>query len=295
MTGNKQSILPIALAALCGTLAACASTPEPRTATASPVQRTTAVSRAATPPPANTVRPTGRVEPRVGNPYQINGRTYVPAFDDAYDRTGIASWYGPGFHGRLTASGEVFDENLLTAAHTTLPIPSLVEVTNVENGRTVIVRLNDRGPFVDDRIIDLSRAAAHQLGFLGSGLAHVRVRYLGPVDGPGVSAPPVIFTASTAADDPIAAQVLADMRATDDAAPRRVTIQAGSFTELANAQALQSRLASRGEVWIEEADVNGQPVYRVLLGQWENRADAEQTRTALRTEGVFDARVVSMR
>lgn len=241
------------------------------------------------------VRPNGRVEPRAGNPYQINGVTYVPAFDDAYDRTGIASWYGPGFHGRLTASGEVFDENLMTAAHTTLPIPSLVEVTNVENGRTIVVRLNDRGPFVDDRIIDLSRAAATELGFIGRGLAHVRVRYLGPVDGPGVSAPPVIFTASNTGDDPIAAQVLADMRASDEATERLVTIQAGSFTDRDNAQALQERLEPRGDAWIEEAIVNGRTVFRVLLGQWENRAEAEMTRTALRTDGIFDARVVSLR
>ncbi|WP_272906838.1 septal ring lytic transglycosylase RlpA family protein [Hyphobacterium sp. SN044] len=268
--------------------------PEPREA--STPQRTTAVVRAA-PSPSVTqpARPSGRIEPRVGNPYQINGRTYVPAFDDSYDRTGIASWYGPGFHGRLTASGEVFDENLMTAAHTTLPIPSLVEVTNLENGRTVVLRLNDRGPFADDRIIDLSRAAATELGFIGQGLAQVRVRYLGPVDGPGVSAPPVIFTASNTGDDPIAAQVLADMRANGETTQRLVTIQAGSFTDRDNAQALQARLEPRGDAWIEEAIVNGQTVFRVLLGQWENRAEAEMTRTALRTDGIFDARVVSLR
>ena len=277
----------------CALTAACASTPESRITT---TQRTTTVARhtppTATPSPR---RPAGRIEPRVGNPYQIAGRTYVPAHDDSYDRTGIASWYGPGFHGRLTASGEVFDENLMTAAHTTLPIPSLFEVTNVENGRTIVVRLNDRGPFVDDRIIDLSRAAAHELGFLGSGLANVRVRYIGPVDGPGVSAPPVIFTASNPSDDPIAAQVLADMQASDAATSRRVTIQAGSFTDRSNAQSLQARLASRGEAWIEEARVNGQAVFRVLLGQWDDRAEAEQIRTTLHTDGIFDARVVSLR
>jgi rare lipoprotein A len=215
---KSKSIQRLAILSSCLVAAACASTPEPRE---------TAVMRAA-PSPSVTqpARPSGRIEPRVGNPYQINGRTYVPAFDDTYDRTGIASWYGPGFHGRLTASGEVFDENLMTAAHTTLPIPSLVEVTNLENGRTVVLRLNDRGPFADDRIIDLSRAAATELGFIGQGLAQVRVRYLGPVDGPGVSAPPVIFTASNTDDDPIAAQVLADMRANGETTQRLVTIQA---------------------------------------------------------------------
>lgn len=291
---KSKSIQRLAILSSCAVAAACASTPEPREA--SVPQRTTAVVRTA-PSPSVTppARPNGRIEPRVGNPYQINGRTYVPAFDDTYDRTGVASWYGPGFHGRLTASGEVFDENLMTAAHTTLPIPSLVEVTNLENGRTVVLRLNDRGPFADDRIIDLSRAAATELGFIGQGLAQVRVRYLGPVDGPGVSAPPVIFTASNTGDDPIAAQVLADMRANGETTQRLVTIQAGSFTDRDNAQALQARLEPRGDAWIEEAIVNGQTVFRVLLGQWENRAEAEMTRTALRTDGIFDARVVSLR
>lgn len=117
---------------------------------------------------------------KVGRPYTISGRTYVPRRDDNYDETGLASWYGPNFHGRPTANGEVFDQNLMTAAHPTLPIPSIAEVTNLENGRQVIVRINDRGPFVDDRMIDLSRGAATQLDFIGRGLARVRVRYLGP-------------------------------------------------------------------------------------------------------------------
>ncbi len=116
----------------------------------------------------------------MGRPYTIAGRTYVPRRDDNYDETGLASWYGPNFHGRPTANGEVFDQNLMTAAHPTLPIPSIAEVTNLENGRQVIVRINDRGPFVDDRMIDLSRGAATQLDFIGRGLARVRVRYLGP-------------------------------------------------------------------------------------------------------------------
>jgi rare lipoprotein A len=117
---------------------------------------------------------------KVGEPYTISGRRYVPQREDSYDEVGTGSWYGPNFHGRPTANGEIFDQNLLTAAHTTLPIPSVVEVTNLENGRSIIVRLNDRGPFVDDRIIDLSRAAATQLGYQSRGLAQVRVRYLGP-------------------------------------------------------------------------------------------------------------------
>jgi rare lipoprotein A len=117
---------------------------------------------------------------RVGKPYVVNGRTYTPAYDPKYDRTGEASWYGPQHHGRKTASGEVFDQNRLSAAHTTLPLPSLVEVTDLATGRKLKVRVNDRGPFVPGRIIDLSKAAAEQLGIRTRGVAKVRVRYLGP-------------------------------------------------------------------------------------------------------------------
>lgn len=119
---------------------------------------------------------------KLGNPYTVAGRTYVPRNDPNYDRTGTASWYGDDFHGRLTANGEVFDMNRLTAAHPTLPLPSLVRVTNVENGRSLVVRVNDRGPFLHNRIIDLSRASAKTLGFQHQGTARVRVQYVGPAN-----------------------------------------------------------------------------------------------------------------
>jgi rare lipoprotein A len=112
-------------------------------------------------------------------PYQIRGRWYHPREDPDYQEVGMASWYGDRFHGRPTATGETFDMNALTAAHKTLPLPGLVEVTNLETGRTVILRVNDRGPFVDGRIIDLSRGAARELGLLERGVGRVRVRYLG--------------------------------------------------------------------------------------------------------------------
>jgi rare lipoprotein A len=113
---------------------------------------------------------------RVGEPYKINGVWYYPAVDYNYDRTGIASWYGEEFDGRSTANGEIFDLNQLTAAHTTLPMPSIVEVTNLENGRLLQLRVNDRGPFVDGRLIDVSRRAAQLLGFETRGTTPVRVR-----------------------------------------------------------------------------------------------------------------------
>jgi len=115
---------------------------------------------------------------KVGNPYQINGIWYYPAVDYGYEETGIASWYGAQFHGRQTANGERFDMNALSAAHRTLPMPSFVRVTNLENGRSVILRVNDRGPFARGRIIDVSRRAAQLLGFEVQGTARVNVAIL---------------------------------------------------------------------------------------------------------------------
>jgi rare lipoprotein A len=115
---------------------------------------------------------------RVGEPYQIKGVWYYPAVDYNYDKTGVASWYGEQFHGRYTANGEIFDLNQLTAAHTTLPMPCIVEVTNLQNGRSLQLRVNDRGPFVDGRLIDVSRRAAQLLGFESKGTTPVRVRIL---------------------------------------------------------------------------------------------------------------------
>jgi len=115
---------------------------------------------------------------KVGGPYTIKGVTYYPKVDYAYDAVGTASWYGEPFHGQYTANGEVFDLNELTAAHCTLPLPSIVEVVNLETNRALRIRINDRGPFVDGRIIDVSRRVAQLLGFERSGIARVRVRVL---------------------------------------------------------------------------------------------------------------------
>jgi len=115
---------------------------------------------------------------KVGKPYQVYGRWYSPSYEEKYDETGKASWYGPGFHGGKTASGERFDQNALTAAHRTLPLPSIVRVTNLDNGKSAIIKINDRGPFAHDRIIDLSRGAAAALGVIKTGTAKVRVQFL---------------------------------------------------------------------------------------------------------------------
>lgn len=120
---------------------------------------------------------------KIGKPYQINGEWYFPRMVDRYREVGVASWYGQPFHGRQTANGEIYDMHGMTAAHPTLPLPSVARVTNLENGRTITVRVNDRGPFAKKRIIDLSRRAAWALGFKDQGTAEVEVVYLGLADG----------------------------------------------------------------------------------------------------------------
>jgi rare lipoprotein A len=135
-------------------MAACASTPEPRLGAGG--------------------------HHKLGKPYQIGGRWYHPKDERDYAETGVASWYGPGFDGKPTANGERYDQNAVSAAHRTLPLPSHVEVANLDNGRRLVVRVNDRGPFARDRIIDLSRRAAQLLGFEAKGTARVRLRRVYP-------------------------------------------------------------------------------------------------------------------
>jgi rare lipoprotein A len=122
---------------------------------------------------------------RVGKPYTVGGRIYVPEEDPSYREEGLASWYGDDFHGRLTANGEVFDMTSLTAAHPTLPMPCYARVTNLGNGKSLIVRVNDRGPYHGNRLIDVSNKAAELLQFKGNGVARVRVEYVAraPLEG----------------------------------------------------------------------------------------------------------------
>lgn len=116
----------------------------------------------------------------VGKPYQVRGKWYTPEENPSYTGQGTASWYGSDFHGRLTANGEIFSANAITGAHPTLPLPSYVRVTNLDNGRSLVVRVNDRGPYISGRLMDISHRAADMLGFVHAGSAHVQVAYVGP-------------------------------------------------------------------------------------------------------------------
>jgi len=247
---------------------------------------------------------------KVGRPYQVSGLWYVPAREDNYNEVGVASWYGPNFHGRDTANGEVFDQNLLSAAHTTLPIPSIVRVTNLENGRSITVRLNDRGPFVDDRIIDMSRAAAVELGFHRQGTARVRVQYMGPAGAHDqalqagatpqttpnttlVSAEPAYRPQAPGLYSPDPAPVRRAPQRRPEPANRSIYVQVASFHERARAIELVRRLGAGGPVFITSVDVNGSTWHRVTIGPWPMMRAANEARDAVARMGFPDARVVS--
>ena len=225
-------------------------------------------------------------QPYAGPPYQVAGKWYVPTYEPNYDEVGIASWYGPTFHGKDSASGEVFDEMAMTAAHPTLPIPSLVRVTNLENGKTVVVRLNDRGPFVDDRLIDLSKAAGAALDLHGKGTAKVRVQYVGPAPAEANATPlqPVSQKLAVRAE-PIAAVIAPPAPIVRAAGARGFFLQAGSFADLGNANALRNELRSAGAVSIAAVQVNGTEFYRVMVGPWASRDQAEQAQARLSAVG----------
>jgi len=258
---------------------------------------------------------------RVGPPYEANGRWYVPTPEPGYSETGIASWYGPTFHGQPTASGENFDQEAMTAAHPTLPIPSLVQVTNLENGREIIVRVNDRGPFVGERLIDLSRRSAEVLGFEQAGQARVHVRYLGP-------APRRVDSAATPVQTPVAASTVTPTsgptsllpapvettRADDDLAgaplggspPRQVATyappaaegafyaQVGAFADLTNAHRIRDAVSAAGPVAVDvRRTASGGELFRVRVGPWNTREEAEAARRQLASLGFGEAIVAA--
>ena len=250
---------------------------------------------------------------KIGTPYEIEGEWYYPQEDATYDNTGIASWYGPKFHGRRTANGEIFDMDLLTAAHPTLPMPVRAKVTNLENGRSVIVRINDRGPFAKDREIDMSRHAADLLGFKEKGTAKVRVQYLGraplydasgrlikrqepdrfiadkpetPKEYSKVAAAPVAPVDVRSADGKRVVKPLPDIE------EKRYAVQVGVFSMRENAEALQVRLKDFAPVKIVEVEMGGATLYRVKMGGANIRADARLTLERLVAAGHTDAVII---
>jgi len=223
-----------------------------------------------------------RVEPRsrYGNPpfYDVYGkRYYVLSTNIGYVERGVASWYGPGFHKIRTSTGEPYDMYAMSAAHRTLPLPAYVRVTNLENGRSVVVRVNDRGPFVGNRIIDLSFSAANRLDMVRNGTAFVEVRSIDPSALPPAS-PTVTAAAATAA-------------AAKGGAP--LFLQAGAFADPANAQRLAQKLrgGAYGKVFVQDDEIAGRRMYRVRIGPLPNVAEFDRIVAALEHDGIHDARL----
>jgi rare lipoprotein A len=227
----------------------------------------------------------------------------TPAFaskaKSGYEQVGTASWYGARHHGKRTASGEPFNMNAATAAHPTLPMGSLLEVTNLANDRSVQVRVNDRGPYASARIIDLSRAAAEKLDFVGTGTARVRVR-VRTVDLRGPGEPTPVEPAEELPAAPVAyAELEGGLHETP--LPTRVVpvsgeayvVQAGTFSIRANAERAADRLKATGVTEIREVDLRGGAFHVVVVGVWAERDDAETARSAVAAVGFADARVVS--
>ena len=208
---------------------------------------------------------------KIGKPYQVYGVWYSPADDRNYDARGIASWYGPSFHALSTANGERYDQDDVTAAHKTLPMPSWVDVENLDNGRRLVVRINDRGPFVAGRIIDLSRRSAQLLGVDRAGLARVRVRRVFPEAPPPPPTPPPPVIAST---PPLTGASV---------------IQVAALAEPGRIAALTADLARFGPV-ITEAAPSG--LTRVRLGPFADAATANAALARLLAAGYSEARLI---
>jgi rare lipoprotein A len=238
-------------------LAACA--PQPRRPLPAPEP----------PPPApatgGDIAPREEPRARLGNPpfYEVDGQRYVVLASAAgHVERGVASWYGSDFHGGRTATGETYDMDAMTGAHPTLPLPAWVRVTNLQNGRSVVVRLNDRGPFRKNRIIDLSRAAAEELDMIRVGTALVEVRSL--------------------------ASKAPQSSATQAASARQFFAQAGAFTDEGNARRLLERLrvAGIGDAAIDEARIDGRRLFRVRAGPVASVSEFDALIERLRQAGV---------
>jgi len=312
----------IALAVLAGVLAGCAETELLIHATKQLDRDDTPVTR----------RDQGDPVPKgykVGRAYEIAGVWYYPFHDPQYDEAGIASWYGKQFHGLSTANGETFDMNTLTAAHKTLPLPSIARVTNLENGRSLVVRVNDRGPFVNGRVIDLSRRAAQLLGFQRKGTAKVRVEFVefaplnafatadsaygtkrarrvqvaevptvDRVESGGISVEAVekpiqvdfTMVDSRHDDGGLLSVQAAEIEPTASAGPP-IFIQVGAFANEANAARLRGQLQRFGPSQISTVVIDGRTLHRVRIGPLASVQDADETLTLLIHEGFKGSRI----
>ena len=284
-----ERALPLALAALI--LAGCAGNP---------------------PQPPASSSTAGQERSSRGNPpfYEVFGeRYYVLDSSAGYSERGVASWYGRDFHGKPTSSGETYDMRELTAAHKTLPIPTWVEVTNLENGESVVVRVNDRGPFVDNRIIDLSQRAAEELDMIGAGTARVQVRSLDTAipDATRLASTPAPAPAATATGAAGGAPAATPSRGfsiispaeagtlgPDDRPLRPLYVQVGAFSDSDNAVQLVARLRGEGfrDSFVMTSGQGADRMHRVRIGPIDDSDEFDEIRDDLRRIDIRDIRLV---
>lgn len=261
---------------------------------------------------------------KLGKPYVIAGVSYFPQFDPHYNETGIASWYGEPFHGRDTANGERYDMNELTAAHKTMPMPSTVRVTNLENGRELMLRVNDRGPFVDGRIIDISRRGSQLLGFYRKGTAKVRVEFvdLAPLEAVAKqtknssrytgAAEVSVIESKPNGDRPEITRKYLDSPVTrseigksdnntftlasasaDSKIVNGMFVQVGAFAERASALSLATSLSKISPGVVAAANFDGRTLYRVRLGPISTMEQANRILAQTVDAGYGDALLVA--
>lgn len=239
---------------------------------------------------------------KVGNPYKVLGSWYYPKEDYSYSEVGISSWYGEDFHAKKTANGENYDMNTLTAAHRTLPIPSIIKVTNLENGRSLVLRVNDRGPYAKSRIIDVSKRAAGLLGFQAQGTAKVRVELmekeskelkaalLGEECPPIPSKPSPIKVAETSKPKPLE---LTGYTGKVISYPKgSYFVQAGAYSNQSSAQTISSKLDKYAKTNIYQVDVDGRKLYRVRLGPFAHEQEAHVALARVKNYGIDSAAIV---
>ena len=262
--------------------------------------------------------PRGGGKVHIGKPYQIAGKWFKPKAQPGYDKSGMASWYGEAFHRRKTSNGEYFDMAMLTAAHPTLPLPSYARVTNLANGKSIVVRINDRGPFVGTRVIDLSKRTAEVLDFKNKGKAKVRVQWIGmaPVDDQGGhlammnkrntqgSSMGNLVAAAGGGEERIQ---VADVDSTETVALQQASyapkaklipkpkpsadrgsayiIQVGSFSKLDNAESVRTTLSDYGAVQVYELDSDEGATYKVQMGPFLSSIGAQDALDAVRQAG----------
>lgn len=245
---------------------------------------------------------------KIGSPYKIAGKWYTPEANPTYNQVGIASWYGADFHNKQTANGEVYNMNALTAAHTTLPMPSFVRVTNLENRRSLILKVNDRGPFVGNRLIDVSRRGAQLLGFEKRGTTRVRVEAVSGPDAPvqiaRSSQPPAlekqeigrvavesldILEPVQTVTTPTQVATLRPQLNSDDG---DIYVQVGAYSQIGSASRVMTSVGHLGDAGMESIVLNGRKLYRVRVGPLHTSTSANSALDQILKLGHNTAKVV---